>query len=240
MLIRENVPEARKLSPKIKARWLLERLVGLVPLLAASAVLIYLLNVQQVQVDPAYYALLALAIGAMALAAYGEVELRYRKFVYALREKDFLIQKGVIEKIRYVIPYEKIQNVTVSRDFIDIALGLGTLHIETAAHVYVENDIVLPGISNEENLVNELVQRSKLAKQDGNGSDEYYPEAMVAMMKQAVEELREIKAALRKTPQAERAPQPLTHKEAETAPVAEQFKGTKVLYEKTARKKKEA
>jgi membrane protein YdbS with pleckstrin-like domain len=235
MLIRENVPEARKLNPKIKARWLLERIITLIPLLASIAVLLYLVNYQQVEVNPAYYAVLAFAVALLLAAAYSEVELRYSKFVYALRDKDLLIQKGIIEKIRYVIPYEKIQNVTVSRDFIEVALGLGTVHIETAAHVYVENDIILPGVSNDENLVTELVERSKIAK-EGGGKTQDYPEAMVAMMEQVVEELREIKSVLQKGGAREKDIRPLTHREGETIAISEQLKGTKVLYEKAPRK----
>src|SRR4030095_13907738 len=140
MLIRENVPEGRKLDQKIKVRWYLERVALLIPVLAFLYAFLYLLPYRPID-GPELDVFFALTVIASFVSAYAYVELRYRKFVYALREKDFLIQKGIIEKSRYLIPYEKIQNVTVSRDALDVLLGLGKLHIETAAHVIVENDI---------------------------------------------------------------------------------------------------
>ncbi len=202
MLIRENVPEARKLSRRIKIRWYIERCAALLPFLAGFFAVIYLTSYNQPEgMGPAQYAAFAVGGVAALAAVYAYVEIKYRKFVFALREKDFLIQKGVVEKIRYVIPYEKIQNVTVSRDIIDQALGLGTLHIETAAHVIVENDIVLPGISNDENLVTELVARSREAKEPDRES----PATMLGVMEEMLDEVRLIRASLKPEAGAERA-----------------------------------
>jgi membrane protein YdbS with pleckstrin-like domain len=237
MLIRENVLEGRKLDPKIKIRWFLERAMVVLPLFAAMAVLLYLLDYTNRELNPLYVTSAVLLIALLLAAAYGEVELRYRKFVYAFREKDFLIQKGVIEKIRYVIPYDKIQNVTVSRDFIEVALGLGTVHIETAAHVYLENDIVLAGISNDDNIVSELVARSKSARAESD-IPKGAGERMLAVMGEVLEELREIKAALKAEPEKAEM-QPITHRQAKSAAISDQLKSSKVLYDKTVRRRKE-
>src|SRR5271157_6618292 len=121
MLIRENVPEARKLDKKIKIRWFLEKLIFFPPLFALAYVVLYAISYNQTGgFNEIYYVVLGMLSLVGIIGAYALVEIRYRKFVYALREEDFLLQKGVIEKIRYVVPYEKIQNVTVSRDFLDI------------------------------------------------------------------------------------------------------------------------
>src|SRR5512143_1043572 len=235
MLIRENVPEARKLNRRIKVRWFLERSATVVPFLAGFLAVLYLTSYSDPEgMGPAQFAAFAIAAAASLAAVYGYVEIKYRKFVFALREKDFLIQKGVVEKIRYVIPYEKIQNVTVSRDVIDQALGLGTLHIETAAHVIVDNDIVLPGISNEENLVTELVARSREAKDSGKES----PETMLGVMKEMLAELRGLRGAIRGgAPDAgEAGPPPGGKEEARGDPLSSELKKTKVLYDKGLRR----
>ncbi len=233
MLIRENVPEGRKLDRRIKIRWFLSRLLGVLPLFVAIALLLYLVGYTQGEVNSLYIAAFAAFVILSSLAIYAEIELRYGKFVYALRDKDFLIQKGIVEKIRYVIPYEKIQNVTVSRDFVEVALGLGTVHIETAAHVYVESDIALQGIPNDSDLVNELIERSKTAK-EGAPPPQEYPEAVVTLMKQAVDELKEIRLLLKNEP---RAASPLTHHVVEAEEISDKAKSA---FERAARKKKDA
>ncbi len=237
MLIRENVPEGRKLNPRIKARWFLERLLGVLPLFAAMAVLLYLVGYTEGELNPLFIAAFLIAIALVSMALYAEVELRYRKFVYALREKDFLIQKGIVEKIRYVIPYEKIQNVTVSRDFLEVALGLGTLHIETAAHIYVENDIILPGVSNDSDLVNELVERSKAAKEGAPQAKES-ADALVGLMERAVAELGEIKAILQSGRVKEKGAQPLTHREVEAEEISDRDESARAAFEKASRRRK--
>ena len=239
MLVRENVPEGRKLDPKIKIRWFLEKMPIILPLVASMAVLLYAIYYQQGELNPVYPLICILVIGALVASTYSVVDLTYRKFVYALREKDFLIQKGIVEKIRYIIPYEKIQNVTVSRDFLDVALGLGTLHIETAAHVYLEHDILLPGVSNDDNLVREIVERSRLAKKE----DSPYPksEDVVDVMKNVLAELKEIKWILKEEPEKnnQKEIEPLTHKEAKREdPISEQLQRTRVLLDKSTKKRR--
>jgi membrane protein YdbS with pleckstrin-like domain len=103
---------------------------------------------------------------------YGIAELRYKKFIYALGEKDLTIKRGVIEKLRYVVPYEKIQDVTVSRSPLELILGIGTVHIETAGHKSVDGEITLPGIQDYNNLVNHLIEESKRAKETETADDD--------------------------------------------------------------------
>lgn len=239
MLIRENVPEARLLNGRIKILWYLEDAAILTPLLIILYTGIYFFTYG----DPAavgtmdYVTLGLIALACFAIA-FAYVEIRYRKFVYALREKDFLIQKGVVERIRYVIPYEKIQNVTVSRSLPEMILGLGTLHIETAAHVIVENDIVLPGISNDENLVTELIERSREAKE----ADRSPADSMVLVMNDVLSELRGIRAVMMEEPggqgggvrEERRAP----GKGAGTEPISAELKKTKVLFERPSKKRR--
>ncbi|MEW6721840.1 MAG: PH domain-containing protein [Candidatus Micrarchaeota archaeon] len=230
MLIRENIEGARHLDPRIRIRWFLWRLILLLPIFAALYVLFYVAlpalgHPAGIQHDVIFW---LLAIASVALNALF-ISLRYRKFVYALREKDLIIQRGIVEKLRYVVPYEKIQNVTVSRDFIDVLLGTGTLHIETAAHMVLDNEIRLPGIQNDSDLVNELVARSKAAK--AGGADEV-PMSDGAVLREILQELRGIRSALKKE-EPKKEPSPITHKEARgSARPAEELKNARVLFEK--------
>jgi membrane protein YdbS with pleckstrin-like domain len=219
------------LNRRVKIRWFLERVPVAVPFIGAIYGILYLTTYSEPGgMGTADYAVFAIAAAAVLAAVYAYVEIRYRKFVFALRERDFLIQKGVIGKVRYVIPYEKIQNVTVSRDIIDQALGLGTLHIETAAHVIVDNDIVLPGVSNEENLVSELVERSREAR-DAAGEA---PATMINVMKEILEELRAIRQAAEKG----EAPDKPAPKGGSAEQMSGEIKKTKVLFDSGLPKRK--
>ncbi|MBI5223933.1 PH domain-containing protein [Candidatus Micrarchaeota archaeon] len=193
MLIRENVPLARKLDSKIRIRWYVEKTILLIPGIVFLFALTYFLPSEYQG-----YVQLSIFIGGIIVLTIPLVmaELHYQKFVYALREKDFLIQKGIIEKIRYVIPYEKIQDVTVSRDLVDVLLGLGTLNIETAALKGIKNEISLPGISNDASLVSEIIEKIQDARNGQKVEKEYMPK-MEAELEKIVRELQEIKESIK-------------------------------------------
>lgn len=239
MLIRENVPEARHLSPRLKLKLFAIRMALTLPLLAAAFLFAYVFlppaGIQPgVQFDVVFW----LSAIAVVAGQYALISLRFRKFVFALREKDIIIQKGIIEKLRYVVPYEKVQNVTVNRDFLDVALGIGTVHIETAAHMVLENDIQLPGIPNDSDLVNEIVERSKIAKsgagQEGKAADE------LNVLKEILSEVQAMRKELARParePEEKEAPSPITHREAAAKQISEDLKKSKVLFDKSGRRK---
>jgi membrane protein YdbS with pleckstrin-like domain len=239
MLIRENILGAKNLDPRIKVRWFVGRLLLLIPIFAAVYFLLYIVLpslgfLSSVTHDIVFILTL---IASLALS-YAFVTLRYQKFVYAMREKDFLIQRGIIEKIRYVVPYEKIQNVTVSRDLVDVMLGMGTLHIETAAHMILDNEISLPGIPNDSNLVNELIAASRKAKQEESGVEAGSEKALLSDI---ISELKGLRSDLReaKGPEGREPPGPLTHKEAaQGASISDQLRNSGVLTEKSPSKRK--
>jgi uncharacterized membrane protein YdbT with pleckstrin-like domain len=191
MLTRGNLPGGKWLSPRIKILWYIEML----PLAAAVLMVAYLLFYvlapfftgpkSDFSYDAAFLLISVIAIFAPYFAA----ELKYRKFIYAFNDNDLIIKKGIIEKIRYVIPYEKIQNVNISRSIAEGILGLGTLHIETAAHKSLEEDVILPGIENYNDVVNELMELSEKAKKTGVKHDDEYHTTMVQLLARINEQL---------------------------------------------------
>jgi membrane protein YdbS with pleckstrin-like domain len=57
----------------------------------------------------------------------------YKAYYYDLKNDAVVIRKGVFIPQEITIPYVKVQNVFVDRDFLDIAFGLYDVHLETAA-----------------------------------------------------------------------------------------------------------
>ena len=170
MLVRGGIRGGRLLSPKIKLLWFLEITPLLVGLLVLAYLFFYhLLPLANFSVEHSPLAFLVSG-GILLVSGVVLIELKYKKWVYAFDEKEFIIKKGIFEKLRYMVPYEKIQNVSVSRSLPELTLGLGTIHVETAATVPSESDLLLPGIEEYHEVVNELIDHSQKEKK-GNSEE---------------------------------------------------------------------
>lgn len=78
-----------------------------------------------------------------------------KKYGYALREKDILYRRGFFVTAVTIVPFNRIQHVSISRDVWDKFLGISSLQIFTAGGS--GSDISIPG------LTPELSQRLKEA-----------------------------------------------------------------------------
>jgi uncharacterized membrane protein YdbT with pleckstrin-like domain len=102
-----------------------------------------------------------LIILAVALA-YVVAYLRYRFYHYELTDGEFRKESGIISKKYVSIPYERIQNVEITRRLVARILGLSELEIQTASGV-AKAEGHLPGLSTEEaeSIRTELISRSR-------------------------------------------------------------------------------
>jgi uncharacterized membrane protein YdbT with pleckstrin-like domain len=98
-------------------------------------------------------------------------KLSYQFYKYALTDDGFRKELGVISKQYVTIPYEKIQNVDITRGIIDRLLGLSVLNIQTAGSSAPASsgEGRLPGLLHEdaEKLRDEIILRIKQAKNQG-------------------------------------------------------------------------
>jgi putative membrane protein len=74
--------------------------------------------------------LAAVAIVPLALALY--VALSWSKARYGVMDDSLVVRSGLIRRRTWVIPYDKLQTLTVTRGPLQRALGLATLAIDTA------------------------------------------------------------------------------------------------------------
>ena len=126
------------ISKKKQTKSFYQITIGLVILLAGWAGLFYFL--------PTHWSLY-LALGILLLVfgfAYLNASLLQKKYGYALREKDLIYRRGYLITKTTVIPFNRIQHVSISRGVFDKALGISTLKIFTAGGQ--GSDVSIPGL----------------------------------------------------------------------------------------------
>ncbi|MFA5107962.1 MAG: PH domain-containing protein [Candidatus Micrarchaeia archaeon] len=96
--------------------------------------------------------------------AYIYNHIEYVSFTFELSEREFIIRQGVLTRNTTVIPYNRIQNINTQRTLLERALGLASLQIETAGTNPNASEGFLPGVSNKDALVNEIMARVERVK----------------------------------------------------------------------------
>jgi uncharacterized protein len=74
--------------------------------------------------------------------------LRYRFWRFALREEELLLERGIWNRVRTVVPLRRIQHLDVSQSVVERPLGLGRLMVHTAGTR--SNAVELPGLAIDE------------------------------------------------------------------------------------------
>lgn len=84
------------------------------------------------------------------IANYILARLSYHFYRYELTENSFRKEYGIIFKKYVTIPYDRIQNVDISRGILARLLSLSDLHIQTAGAASAMAEGRLPGVSVDE------------------------------------------------------------------------------------------
>lgn len=111
----------------------------------------------------------ALFLPLVGLLSYYSAKLSYKNYRYGLEDGYFKKESGVISKYSLTIPYERIQNIDITRGPIERLLGLSSLQIETAGHATFYAGVgggtgsTLTGLSHSESetIRDELIKRAK-------------------------------------------------------------------------------
>ncbi|MWV65192.1 PH domain-containing protein [Halorubrum sp. JWXQ-INN 858] len=113
------------------------------------------------------------AVGASAavLAAAGAYEVAYyRRFDYELTADTLDISSGVISRREREIPYRRIQNVDVSRNVIQRAIGIAAVDLETAGGSSTEGSIRYVTPAEATRLQREVQRRKSATKARAGGT----------------------------------------------------------------------
>jgi putative membrane protein len=121
-------------------------------------------------------ALAALAILVGFVAAVAWQVAYYKRFEYETTPDTFDIHSGVVSRRNREIPYRRVQNVDISRNVVQRALGVAELRIETAGGGETEAVLRYVGYEEAKRLQNELRRRkraeSTTASSEGSPADE--------------------------------------------------------------------
>ncbi|MEX0600105.1 MAG: PH domain-containing protein [Rhodothermales bacterium] len=74
--------------------------------------------------------------------------LRYRFWRFDLRSEELYLERGIITRVRTIVPLRRIQHLDVSQDVLEREFDLGELIVHTAGAR--SSEVVLPGLDYEE------------------------------------------------------------------------------------------
>jgi hypothetical protein len=160
----EPVPEPdgerRTLNPRIRVVWLTRALVGALVATGVSLLVALALLDGALWLPAAVFLLVGGAATWLARA-------RYRRWSYYLRADSLLLDRGVITRVRTVVPYVRIQHVDTRRGPVERALGLASVVVYTAGSRGA--DVTVPGLTRER--AEELQGRLKRIAIHAEGED---------------------------------------------------------------------
>lgn len=140
--------ETRALDPAVQKLWAIK--LALVALLFFFVALLYdavgFLSREGHALPAGLLSGLVLALGG-AWAVYWP-RLRYRAWRFALREEELYLERGVLNRVRTVVPLRRIQHLDVSQDLLEREFSLGKLVVHTAGTRSA--DVMVPGLSYDE------------------------------------------------------------------------------------------
>jgi len=152
--------EPRGLDSRVRIVWVLQGLISAVILSVIVAA------VASFFVDGAGW------IGAATFAIVGTLVaihsiLRYRIWTYEVREDALYLERGVLTRVRTVVPYVRIQHVDASRGPVERSIGLASSVVYTAGTRGA--DVTIPGLTSER--ADDLQERLKRLAILADGDD---------------------------------------------------------------------
>ena len=81
-------------------------------------------------------------------AALGWPRLKYRAWRFDLRAEELYLERGVLNRVRTIVPLRRIQHLDVSQDLLEREFSLGKLIVHTAGTRSA--DVAVPGLRYEE------------------------------------------------------------------------------------------
>jgi membrane protein YdbS with pleckstrin-like domain len=109
-----------------------------------------------------YYEILVVGLAVIALLGVAVLSLLYKRayWTYEINEGDIVEKRGIVAFETEVMPYNKIQDISIERSFLGILFGMGDILIFTAGEADYEIAIMGCDIG-EVNKVAEII-RSKM------------------------------------------------------------------------------
>ncbi len=124
---------AERLDPRAKALWRITGALGALPLLVGGAFASWAsLRLAEVPLLLAIVPFLA-ALGSFVVLAVVMPDLRWRRWLYEIREDEIDLQRGIVWVSRTLVPLARIQHVDTQSGPLQRRFGLATVVFYTAA-----------------------------------------------------------------------------------------------------------
>ncbi len=129
----------RTLDPRVRIVWFVGVLItaGIFGLVATGIDRFLLASPAPVPLGPTTAAVVIIFGGI-------HTELRYRIFGFEVRDDALYIRRGVITRIRTVVPFVRLQHVDTQRGPVERTLGLSSVVVYTAGSR--QADVSIPGL----------------------------------------------------------------------------------------------
>jgi len=131
---------SRRLDPRVQIVWAARTFVVAVVL----GVAVFGLSRVLVSLPP--WAPAATTVG-VALVGVAYTVARYRLWTYEIRDDALYLERGVLTRVRTVVPFVRLQHVDSSRGPIERTLGLASVVVYTAGSRGA--DVTVPGLTPE-------------------------------------------------------------------------------------------
>lgn len=95
---------------------------------------------------PGFWVLLVLLVGGGL--SWWLPALRYRYWRYALKPEELVLERGVLVRVRTIVPLRRVQHLDIAQDLIEREFGLARVVLHTAGTRH--GAVVLPGLRLEQ------------------------------------------------------------------------------------------
>ena len=136
----------RPLAPAVKTVWLIKQIL-LWGILSLGALAWEVVNFFDERTLP-FGVLSGVVILVGILFSVFLPRLRYRFWRFDLRQEELYVERGIINRIRTIVPLRRIQHLDVSQDILEREFELGNLIVHTAGTR--ASTVVVPGLQFEE------------------------------------------------------------------------------------------
>ena len=134
--------------------------------IAALMILVAVLDLIVLAMYPDfYYEILVVGLALIALLGVAILSMMYKRayWTYEINDGDLVERRGIVGFETDVMPYDKIQDITIERSFLGILFGMGDILIFTAGEA--DYEIAIMGVDiGEVNKAVEII-RSKMDKE---------------------------------------------------------------------------
>jgi hypothetical protein len=126
-----------RLNPRVQILWALQALIGAGLLGGVVTGVLYVVRRDLLLLGPALFAVLAL-LGLL------HTVLRYRIWRFEVQDDALFLNRGVLTRVRTVVPYVRVQHVDTQRSPFERLAGLSSVVIYTAGSRGA--DVTIPGL----------------------------------------------------------------------------------------------